>query len=567
MKTILLILTVVVSALPDTALAADGCLGLLGTALSSSQQQLATASQSSISKDAGTYLRLIEYALEKITENSEKQNLIKSLQVATLVPTPINVFANQTSTLGAQLSQNVDRLRIVQNMTSDWPMIQAQLRVILGKYLEKDTDREQAEHDTEWVKVIDQSWKILLNSSVESNPSWQQIGGDWYLAVGSLDFKIYVVKLTVKATSAKQVLTIVAEYATLSEVRSSPSWQQIGNDWYLAVGSDDSKVHVLKFNRNSDDSKGWLTLAGEHHVGDWIRSSLSWQQIGGDWYLAVGSDAKKVHVFKFNQAAKNLKTSLTVAGEFSTFNWVRTNPSWQQIGSEWYLAVGSNDEQVYVLHFDKDIKDVSQSLTVAGVYRTYGAVRSSPSWQLIGKEWYLAVGSADFHVYVLKFNKSAGDPVESLTVVGQYMTDNRVSSSPSWQQIGGNWYLAVGSDDWHVYVLKFNSSSKKINDALTVAGGFATEFLVESSPSWKQIADEWYLAVGSHDNSIYVLRFDSHVEDKEKALVVELQYMTGEWVFSSPSWQQVGNELYLAVGSNDRHLHLIKFRKKINKRN
>ncbi len=279
--------------------------------------------------------------------------------------------------------------------------------------------------------------------------------------------------------------------------------------------------------------------------------------------MSVGSRDKKVYVFKFSLNARGKDKRLTVAGEFLTEGIVDSTPRWQQIRQDWYLAVGSDDYKIYVLKFDSTSTDVKQALTEAGAYFTDGdMVASSPHWQQIRDEWYLAVG-ADQKVYVLKFDPSASDLRVALTVPGEFLTGSYIRSSPSWQRIGDNWYLAVGSTDNKVYVLKFDSNVGKIKKALVVAGEYVTDDMVYSSPSWQKIESDWYLAVGSYDRKIYVLKFDLDAADSNQALTVADEYLTNGDVFSSPRWQQIGGDRYLAVGSRDNHLHLLKFGKKL----
>ncbi len=102
-----------------------------------------------------------------------------------------------------------------------------------------------------------------------------------------------------------------------------------------------------------------------------------------------------------------------------------------------------------------------KALAVAGEHLTDGAVVSSPSWQLIGAEWYLAVGSQDKKVHVLKFDSNANGVRNALTLTDEHLTGGQVDSSPSWKQIGNEWYLAVGSNDKNLHVLKFGKKIKR----------------------------------------------------------------------------------------------------------
>ncbi len=133
--------------------AEENCFKFLSQALTSSD---------GLTKQSQQYLRLIEYALEKTTENSEKQSLLQSIKMATLVPGPINVFRHQTGVLGAKLQQTVDRMGITQSLSADWARVQQRLKEILGRYVAQGEAREQSERETDWVGVIDQAWKMLL---------------------------------------------------------------------------------------------------------------------------------------------------------------------------------------------------------------------------------------------------------------------------------------------------------------------------------------------------------------------------------------------------------------------
>ncbi len=547
----------------------DGCAGFLKQSLASAMQASSShgnsLSTSHLTAQGQQYLRLIEYALENATEISAKQSLLQNIQVATLVPAPINVFANQTSVAGVQLDQIVKRMDITKNLASDWSAVQARLRVILSRFAKEGAAREQSEGDTEWVRFIDQAWKIFLREAVGSAPSWQQIGSDWYLAVSSADKSVYVLKFNPNAEQPKDVLTVAGQYSTGGAVYSSPSWQQIGHEWYLAAGSYDKKVYVLKFDTNNRSSKEALTVAGEFTTGDTVHSSPSWQQVENKWYLAVGSFDRFVYVLKFDLSIGAAGEALTLAGKHLTGRTIASKPSWQQINGEWYLAVMSWDKKVYILKFAPNARNLSMSLTVVGEHLSGYAENSSPIWQQIGEDWYLALGSEFTFVYILKFQWNTGDPSTALTSAGVYRIGRITYSTPSWKQIGGEWYLAIGSDDTKVYVLRFDRNIKNPEQALTLAGEYKTQGGIKTSPSWQQISGEWYLAVGSVDKSMHILKFDANMKDAKEALSQVEEYPTDGWV-DSPSWQKIEDDWYLAVGSYDKHLHLIKFGKTV-KRN
>lgn len=551
--------------LTATAYGDESCLRLLNPKLSSSQQLASSdvvPSNNALTAQSQQYLRLVEYALERTTEMSAIQSLLQDIQVATLVPAPVNVFANQTSVMGAQLNQVVNRLDIGKNLASDWPAVQKQLQHIVNRFKEARTAREQNEGDTEWVrgKGFYEAHRILIHGEVSSTPKWQQIGNHWYLAVGSNDNNIYVLKFDKDARSQDEVLTVAGVYLTGDAIHSSPSWQQIGTQWYLAVGSRDNKIYVFKFDYTASIASEALTVAGEYSTGGSIASSPSWQQIGNDWFVAVGSSDGSVYVLKFDL---NVTIGLAVSGVYQTHERMTSSPSWQQIDGNWYLAVGSWNNSLYVFKFDLNTGDSKKALIRAGQFVSGSSIYSSPRWQQIGSDWYLAVGSNDSKVYVLKINLEA---TNILSIAGAYLTGSRgqVGSSPSWQNIGNSWYLGVGSRNGKVYVLKFVRNPKYEKDALTVVGEYQTNAQVESSsPSWQQIENEWFLAVGSWDQKVYVFKFNEKREDSVSELTLVSEYRTNGWVDSSPSWQKIGSDWYLAIGSDDKNLHLIKFGKTV----
>lgn len=552
----------------DEARADEVCAGILKRSLSAGQLLTSSDGERSVkhqlTSQSQQYLRLIEYALEKTVDHAERQILLQSIQVATLVPAPINVFAQLTSVQGVALNQAAMKMDIVRKLSADWKRVQEKLKEILSLHGAETSAREQTTRETNWVGVIDQAWKILLNGEVHSSPSWQQIGNEWYLAVGSFDFKMYVLKFDLSARDANQVLTIAGEYLIGDGIRSSPSWQQIGIDWYIAVGANDKKMYVLKFDSNVSDVVKALTVMDVHVTGKTVTSSPSWQQIGNEWYLAVGSFDGKIYVVKFDLSAREAYLVLTGVGEYDTGGSVSSSPSWQQIGNQWFLAVGASTERkVSVLKFDSTAKDFSKALIVTGEYLTGEWVDSSPSWQQIENEWYLTVGSNDKKIYVLKFNLNAGDSKRALTLAGEYLTGGNVLSRPRWQQIGNEWFLAAGSFDKKVYVLKFDFNTSDSKSALKLAGEYLTGGLVSSTPHWQQIESEWYLAIGSNDKKLYVLKFDSNASSVNGALAVTSEHLTGGLIYSSPRWQKIGNEWYLAVGSQDKSLHVLKFGKNL----
>lgn len=553
--------------LGESVRADDSCASILKRSLSARQSlasgDAGSSSGNQLSSRSQQYLRLIEYALEKMVDHAERQRLLQSIHVAMLVPASINVFAQQTSIQGLALNQAVTKMDIVRTLSADWKLVQERLKEILSRHGAETSARDQAEGDTDRVAVYDKAWKILLDGIVNTTPDWQQIGNEWYLAVGSTRGKVYVLKFDLNANDIKGALSVAGEFATGWEVSSSPSWQRIGAEWYLAFGSADKMIYVLKFDLKTTDVNQALIVAGKKAAADEVVSSPSWQQIGNAWYLAVGSHDKKVYVLNFETHENDTQKALKVAGEYSTGSFVSSDPSWQEIESEWYLAIGSDDNKVYVLKFDLTSVDAKQALTVAGEYLTGDIVASSPDWQQIGDQWFLAVGSWDQKVYVLKFDSRASDLKVALSLAGEFLTGSHVKSSPGWQLIRDNWYLAVGSHDKKVYVLKFDSNAGDINKALVVVGEYVTDGNVYSSPSWQKIESDWHLAVGSTDNKVYVLKFDLDVANSNQALTVAHEYLTNGGVYSSPRWQQIGRDRYLAVGSRDNHLHLLKFGKKL----
>ncbi len=556
--------------------AADGCTRLLGP-VSSTQNLTMPAKESTVNKDVSAYLRLIQYGLEKLS-STEREQLLHGIRISLALPVPTNPFEHMVSPLGVQLKTAVARKEMLGQVSRDWNSTKEQLRQILDVHVGRQEERQQSEENKKWIGgVIDGAWKILLNGEVRTSPVWQLIDGKWYVVVGAYDRvtysqKIHVLEFDPNESDSSLALKVVGELDNRGDKKLNPTWQQINGRWYIAVGVKHGNLSIFQFDPAETDKRTALSIVGEVRVHSAVELDPIWQQINGDWYIAM-SVSSTLYVLKFEVSQLDVAKSLRVIGRFEAQFQIHESPTWQQVGHRWYVSFATNEGRIYVLSFEHGNKGKTfvtvllskllnkASLNLAGVYLTDGRIFSKPAWRQIDGEWFVA-GSNDSKIYILKFHPDTKSRTNAFEAVAELETKDEVHTISSWHEINGKWYIDGTTRQNNFYIFQFDAQKSNQRSSLRIVSRYQTEYFPTSKPVWQEIDGQWYIAIGSW-SAIMVLKYDPKITDQMGGLVVQSEYSTGRVIHSTPRWQQVQDEWYIAVGSDDLHLHLIKFGKKI----
>lgn len=285
----------------------------------------------------------------------------------------------------------------------------------------------------------------------------------------------------------------------------------------------------------------------------------AWTRIGDTIYLAVGSDDEHLYLFKFVPTSGKLQ----LLERIKIVTTRPPTPSWQVIGDSVYLVVTTyNQLSLYRLDW------LGEKLQFLDNYENIGYIAQSPSWQVLGTSVFIALGSNNGHVYVFEVDRKD----EKIHLKSKFPTKHSITTSITWQVVGKKAYLAVTSGKklhlfkFYEYSFSVNLIFKKFKFSewlLKLTDVYEFENEMEAPASWQIIGESVFLATGSSkdtettpynpkNTNVHLFEVD-RLNDK---LNLKDKYDTKNRVVVAPKWQTVGNKAYLAVGSLDAHLYL-----------
>jgi len=162
----------------------------------------------------------------------------------------------------------------------------------------------------------------------------------------------------------------------------------------------------------------------------------------------------------------------TDAWSFPTGGAISSSPA---IGSDGTIYVGSNDNKLYAIDWDKGTQEWA--------YETGGAITSSPA---IANDETIFVGSNDRNLYAIT--------PTGIRLWVSIAPDNAITSSPA---IGADGFIYFGSDDTKLYAVNPNNGIAKWS--------FSTEGPVKSSPAIVADGTAGIIYVGSEDKKLYAV--------------------------------------------------------------
>ncbi len=269
--------------------------------------------------------------------------------------------------------------------------------------------------------------------------------------------------------------------------------------------------------------------------------SCAWHTIGSETYLAVGSDVTGATKFTWYKLVDGLLIAqtapVTMPGDFIL------SCAWHTIGSDVYLAVGSQTTNATKFTWYKLVDGLLAAQTAPTTMPGNNA--RSCAWHTVGSDTYLAVGSDVTDTTRFTWYKFVDGLLVAQTAPTT-MPGNFVRSC-AWHTIGLETYLAVGSSTtdgtrftWY-----------KLVDGLLAAQTAPTTIPGNNvfSCAWHTIGSETYLATGglasdSTKFTWYKFNAGTGVLDVQTAPVT----MPGDSIFSC-AWHTIGSDAYLAVGS------------------
>ncbi len=178
----------------------------------------------------------------------------------------------------------------------------------------------------------------LSNGPVESNGTWVQKSGKWYLRDpwGSNLTGWQLVKGTWYYMNSSGVLSN-------GPVESNGTWVQKSGKWYLRDpwGSNLTGWQLVKgtwyyMNSSGVMLTGWQKVNGKwYYLGSSGAMRIGWQKIGGSWYLLGSSGAMATGWQKVGSTWYHLKPS----GAMTT-GWLRQGSTWYYLDGSGAMATG-----------------------------------------------------------------------------------------------------------------------------------------------------------------------------------------------------------------------------------
>lgn len=236
---------------------------------------------------------------------------------------------------------------------------------------------------------------ISLNSI--NSVAWLTANDNYYLAVGSnesgSELKVY------QFNPDNYHLTLLPDTVRnfVDGAVNSVDWLTNNNHYYLAVGgfetaSIPNEIRIYQF----DPTLGALTLASASSFFGNTVNDLKWLDNAGTLYLAtVGNDSvssSQIRIFTFDAMTDTL--SLLTSASFNGNN-IAYAVDWLDFNSIIYLAVGGNsgvsENGIQVFTFD------GSTLTLAASANDSNAEVRTVQWSIINSNAYLASGTTLRH--------------------------------------------------------------------------------------------------------------------------------------------------------------------------